>query len=65
MPSSAVPSRIEQAALASVNGTLPPDQMLMHGSGNMATGSDSDAVYVLERTSVVAGNDFRVGRSQF
>src|SRR3954454_16159341 len=49
----------EQAALASVNGTLQPDQMLMHGSGNMATGSDSDAVYVLERTSVVAGNDFR------
>jgi preprotein translocase subunit SecD len=49
----------EQAALASVNGNLPPDQMLMHGSGTMATGSDSDAVYILNRTSVVAGNDFR------
>ncbi len=49
----------EQAALASVGGTLPPDEMLMHGSGNMATGSDSDAVYVLQRVSVVAGNDFR------
>src|SRR3954447_26786402 len=49
----------EQAALASVGGNLPPDQMIMHGSGNLATGSDADAVYVLERTSVVAGNDFR------
>ncbi len=49
----------EQAALASVGGNLPPDEMLMHGSGNMATGSDADAVYVLQRVSVVAGNDFR------
>ena len=49
----------EQAALASVGGNLPPDQMLMHGSGNMATGSDTDAVYILQRVSVVAGNDFR------
>jgi len=49
----------EQAALASVGGNLPPDQMMMHGSGNLATGSDADAVYVLQRTSVVAGNDFR------
>jgi preprotein translocase subunit SecD len=49
----------EQAALASVSGNLPPDEMLIHGSGTMATGSDSDAVYILGRTSVVAGNDFR------
>jgi preprotein translocase subunit SecD len=49
----------EQAALASVGGNLPPDQMMVHGSGNLATGSDADAVYVLQRTSVVAGNDFR------
>jgi preprotein translocase subunit SecD len=49
----------EQAALASVSGNVPPDQMLMHGSGNMATGSDADAVYVLQRVSIVAGNDFR------
>ena len=49
----------EQAALASVGGMLPPDQMMMHGSGNLATGSDADAVYILQRTSVVAGNDFR------
>ena len=49
----------EQTALQSVGGNLPPDQMIMHGSGTMATGSDADAVYILQRTSVVAGNDFR------
>src|SRR5579863_6357261 len=49
----------EQSAAASVGGNVPPDEMLMHGSGNMATGSDADSVYILQRTSVVAGNDFR------
>jgi preprotein translocase subunit SecD len=49
----------EQAALASVGGNLPADQMMMHGSGAMATGSDADSVYILQRLSVVAGNDFR------
>ena len=49
----------EQAALSSVSGNLPADQMMAHGSGAMATGSDSDSVYILQRTSVVAGNDFR------
>ncbi len=49
----------EQAALASVGGSLPPDQMLVHGSGSMATGSDADSVYVLQRVAIVAGTDFR------
>jgi preprotein translocase subunit SecD len=49
----------EQAALASVGGTLPPDQELVHGSGSMATGSDADSVYVLQRVAIVAGTDFR------
>ncbi|HEY1987323.1 MAG TPA: protein translocase subunit SecD [Terracidiphilus sp.] len=49
----------EQAALSSVGGNLPADQMLAHGSGAMASGSDADSVYVLQRVSVVAGNDFR------
>jgi preprotein translocase subunit SecD len=49
----------EQAALSSVGGNLPADQMMVHGSGAMATGSDSDSVYILQRVSVVAGNDFR------
>ena len=49
----------EQAALSSVSGNLPSDQMMVHGSGAMASGSDSDSVYILQRVSVVAGNDFR------
>ena len=49
----------EQAALASVGGTLPPDQMIVHGSGALATGSDADSVYVLQRVAIVAGSDFR------
>ncbi len=53
------PYKDEQEALASTNGALPPDEMMLHGSGNLATGSDADAVFVLKRVSVVAGNDFR------
>jgi preprotein translocase subunit SecD len=49
----------EQAALSSVGGTLPPDEELVHGSGSMATGSDADSVYVLQRIAIVAGTDFR------
>jgi preprotein translocase subunit SecD len=49
----------EQSALASVNGALPPDEELLHGSGNMATGSDTDKVFILERAPVVSGTDFR------
>jgi preprotein translocase subunit SecD len=49
----------ESAALASVGGVVPPDQQLVHGSGALATGSDADSVYVLQRVSVVAGSDFR------
>jgi preprotein translocase subunit SecD len=49
----------EQAALAANNGAIPPDEMMMHGSGSMATGSDADTVYVLRRQYVVGGSDFR------
>ncbi len=49
----------EQAALASVGGALPPDEEMVHGSGALATGSDADSVYVLQRVSIVAGSDFR------
>ena len=53
------PYNDEQAALAANSGAIPPDELLLHGSGNMATGSDADAVYVLRRVAVVAGSDFR------
>lgn len=49
----------EQAALQSVGGTLPGDNVMVHGSGALATGSDADSVYILQRGSVVAGSDFR------
>src|ERR1035441_9922965 len=49
----------EQAALASVGGQVPPDEVIKHGSGAPATGSDADSVYVLQRISIVAGSDFR------
>lgn len=53
------PFQDEQAALASVNGVLPPDEEMVHGSGAMATGSDADQVYILQRAAVVEGSDFR------
>ncbi len=49
----------DQAALASVGGALPPDEQMVHGSGALATGSDADSVYILQRVSIVAGSDFR------
>jgi preprotein translocase subunit SecD len=53
------PFQDEAAALASVGGALPSDEEMVHGSGALATGSDADSVYVLQRVSVVAGSDFR------
>jgi preprotein translocase subunit SecD len=53
------PYQDEAGALASVGGALPADEMMVHGSGALATGSDADSVYVLQRVSVVAGSDFR------
>ena len=53
------PYNDEQAALAANSGALPSDEMMLHGSGNLATGSDADAVYVLKRVPVVAGSEFR------
>jgi preprotein translocase subunit SecD len=53
------PYKDEQEAAASTGGTIPPDEEMLHGSGNMATGSDADAVYVLRRVAVVSGTDFR------
>jgi preprotein translocase subunit SecD len=49
----------EQAALASVNGALPPDEEILHGSGVVGASSDSDRVFILDRAPVVSGSDFR------
>jgi preprotein translocase subunit SecD len=53
------PFQDEASALSSVGGVVPPDQMLVHGSGALATGSDADSVYLLQRIAVVSGSDFR------
>ena len=48
----------EQEAIHSVGGALPPEDMLVRGSGTMGAAS-GDQFYVLQRAAVVAGNDFR------
>jgi preprotein translocase subunit SecD len=53
------PYKDEQEATAATGGSIPPDEMMVHGSGTLATGSDADAVYVLRRQYVVGGSDFR------
>jgi preprotein translocase subunit SecD len=53
------PYKDEQEATASLGPAVPPEDVLVHGSGNLATGSDADSVYVLQRIAVVAGQDFR------
>lgn len=53
------PYNDDQAAAASQGGAIPPDEMVVHGSGTIGTGSDSDSVWLLRRVSVVAGSDFR------
>jgi preprotein translocase subunit SecD len=53
------PYKDEQEAAASLNGVVPPEDALVHGSGNLATGSDADSVYVLQRNYIVGGQDFR------
>ena len=53
------PYKDDQEALASVGGAVPADEQLVHGSGTVGTGSDSDSVYVVHRISVVSGTDFR------
>jgi len=53
------PYKDQQEALASVGGAVPPDDELKTFSGVMEGGASSESVYVLQRASVVAGNDFR------
>ena len=48
----------EDAALQSVNGALPPDEEILPSSGDLA-GSSGTTYYILQRTAIVAGSDFR------
>jgi preprotein translocase subunit SecD len=51
----------EQAALASHNGILPPDSVLMQGRSIGARGSDTNQIawYIITRASAVTGRDLR------
>ena len=53
------PYKDDQEAAASLGPAVPPEDVLLHGSGTLATGSDTDSVYVLQRAYVVGGQDFR------
>jgi len=53
------PYKDDQEALASVGGAVPPDQLLIHGTGSLQGSGDSDSVWLLQRVSVVSGSDFR------
>jgi preprotein translocase subunit SecD len=53
------PYKDEQEAAASLGATAPPDDILLHGNGNVTAGSDVDSVYVLQRAYIVGGQDFR------
>ena len=53
------PYKDEQEAAASLGGSIPAEDELKTFTGVMASGSDQQSVYVLQRLSIVAGNDFR------
>jgi preprotein translocase subunit SecD len=53
------PYKDEQEAVASQGGSIPADVELKKFSGMMEGGSMAESVYVLQRASIVAGNDFR------
>ncbi len=52
------PYKDEQEAAASLGGSVPADQELKRFSRVMGGGATTESVYVLQRASVVAGNDF-------
>lgn len=53
------PFPTQQAALQSVNGALPPDEVILPATGSIGRNADSESFYVLQRVAVVAGSDFR------
>jgi preprotein translocase subunit SecD len=53
----------EQAALAASNGVLPANAVLLHGQSMPGAGGETrDAVYIISRSSAVAGHDLREAR---
>jgi preprotein translocase subunit SecD len=52
------PFPTEDAALQSVNGALPPNDEILPFSGDLGA-SNGTSYYVIQRSSIVAGSDFR------
>ena len=53
----------EQSALAASNGVLPANAVLLHGQSMPGAGGETrDAVYIISRSSAVAGHDLREAR---
>jgi preprotein translocase subunit SecD len=52
------PFPTEDAALQSVNGALPPNDEILPFSGDLGASSGT-SYYVIQRSSIVAGSDFR------
>ncbi len=52
------PFPTEDAALESVNGVLPPNDEILPFTGDLGTSSGT-SYYVIERSAIVAGSDFR------
>jgi preprotein translocase subunit SecD len=50
------PYETDQAALQANNGVIPPDAMLVHGTGSAGA---PDQIWLLKRVSEVEGTDFR------
>ncbi len=49
----------EAEALASVNGVLPPDEVMLHGDSQGSSADNSDHIFIVKRVSIVGGKDFR------
>src|SRR5436853_7185791 len=49
----------EAEALKAHGGTLPLNAVLLHGNNVGSSNENADAVYVISRSSVVAGRDIR------
>lgn len=54
----------EEAALQVVNNALPPDQIIVSGSGDIAAagGTPSTVYYIVRRVAAVTGRDLRTAR---
>jgi len=49
----------EQEALASLGGTVPPDQEILSGDSQDSASGGPDRFFLLKRVSIVGGQDFR------